>query len=47
MVNCGSPTEIAVRYEQKTGDPITRQTVAKQLEKVRAVLLEKGRDFMN
>lgn len=46
MVKSGSPTEIAMRYEQMTGNPITRQTVAKQLEKVRSVLQRKGRDFM-
>jgi hypothetical protein len=46
MVKSGSPTEIAAGYMQLTGIPITRQTAAKQLEKVRAVLREKGDDFM-
>lgn len=47
MVNDVSPTEIAGRYQQLTGEPITRQTAAKQLEKVRAVLRKKGDDFMS
>ena len=47
MVKGGSPTEIAARYLQMTGEAITRQTAAKQLEKVGAVLREKGRDFMS
>jgi hypothetical protein len=34
MVKDGSPTKIAARYLQMTGEPITRQTAAKQLEKV-------------
>lgn len=34
----GSPTETAVRYTQLTGHQITRQAVAKQLEKVREIL---------
>lgn len=38
MVRTNSPTEIAARYEQLTGTPITRQAAAQQLEKVRAVL---------
>ncbi|GAC1415072.1 MAG: hypothetical protein NVSMB6_17340 [Burkholderiaceae bacterium] len=33
-----SPTETALRYRQMTGDSITRQTAAKQLEKVREIL---------
>lgn len=33
-----SPTETALRYTQMTGEQITRQTVGKQLEKVREVL---------
>jgi len=45
MVKDGSPTEIAVRYQQMTGIPITRQATAKQLEKVRLVLNAKGDDF--
>lgn len=40
MVKGGSPTEIAIRYLQLTGTSLTRQTVAKQLEKVAAVLRE-------
>jgi hypothetical protein len=47
MVATGSPTVIAMRYLQMTGVPITRQTAAKQLEKVRAVLGAKGADFMD
>jgi hypothetical protein len=46
MVKGGSPTEIASRYMQLTGTPITRQAAAKQLDKVGAVLREKGDDFM-
>jgi len=42
MVKSGSPTEIALRYEQMTGVPIPRWTVAKQLTKVRSALREKG-----
>lgn len=38
MVRDGGPTEIAARFEQFTGSPITRQLAAKQLEKVRVVL---------
>ncbi len=33
-----SPTETALRYTQMTGEQITRQTVGKQLQKVREVL---------
>jgi hypothetical protein len=47
MVKGGSPTEIAARYLQLTGTPITRQAAANQLEKVRAVLRAKGPDFMD
>lgn len=47
MVKGGSPTEIAALYLQLTGTPITRQAAANQLEKVRTVLLEKGRDYMD
>lgn len=47
MVKSGSPTEIATRYEQMTCVPITRQTVAKQLGKIAAMLREKGGDYMN
>lgn len=46
MVKDSGPTEIAKRYQQMTGTPITRQAAAKQLEKVRAVLIKKGDDFM-
>lgn len=46
MVKGGSPTEIAARYLQLTGTPITRQTVANQLEKVSVVLREKGDDLV-
>jgi len=45
IVKDGSPTEIAARYQQMTGMQITRQAVAKQLDKVRAVLRAKGDDF--
>lgn len=45
MVKDASPTEIAKRYHQMTGTSITRQAVAKQLEKVKAVLHAKGDDF--
>jgi hypothetical protein len=38
MVGTASPTEIAARFEQMTGTPITRQAVAQQLEKVRTAL---------
>lgn len=38
MVRTASPTEIATRFEQMTGTPITRQAVAPQLEKVRTAL---------
>lgn len=34
----GSPTETAARYTQLTGEQITRQAAARQLEKVREVL---------
>lgn len=44
-VKGGSPTEIAVRYQQMTGKPISRQAVAKQLLKVNAVLHAKGLDY--
>lgn len=47
MVKGDSPTEIAARYLQLTGTPITRQAAANQLEKVRNILLRKGRDYMN
>ena len=46
MVKDASPTEIATRYYQMTGTSITRQAVAKQLEKVKAVLHAKGDDFL-
>lgn len=46
MVKGASPTEVAIRYEQMTGIPITRQVVAKQLEKVRTILRTKGLDFL-
>ena len=45
MVRTGSPTEIATRYQQMTGTPITRQAVAKQLKKLKATLTAKGDDF--
>lgn len=45
IVKDGSPTEIAARYQQMTGIQITRQAVAKQLDKLRAVLCAKGDDF--
>lgn len=32
------PTEVAVRYQQLTGEEITRQAVAKQLAKIDEVL---------
>lgn len=38
MVQSYSPTEIACRYEQLTGSSITRQTVGKQLQKMRLAL---------
>lgn len=38
MVGAPSPTEIAARYEQMTGSPITRQAAAQQLEKVRTAI---------
>jgi hypothetical protein len=38
MVKTGSPTEIATRFEQRTGTAITRQAVAQQLEKIRLAL---------
>jgi hypothetical protein len=34
----GSPTETAIRYAQMTGQEITRQAAAKQLNKVREIL---------
>lgn len=46
MVKDRSPTEIALRYHQMTGASITRQAVAKQVEKVRLVLRAKGLDMM-
>lgn len=46
IVKDGSPTEIAARYLQMTGTPITRQVVAKQLEKVWIVLRANGCDLM-
>lgn len=46
MVKHCSPTEIAVRYLQLTGSPITRWTVAKQLAKVRTVLREQDMKFI-
>ena len=42
MVKGGSPTEIATRYLQLTGNPIARWTAAKQLAKVRTTLRERG-----
>jgi hypothetical protein len=36
-----SPTQLAARYEQLTGQMITRQVAAKQLEKVRELLTRK------
>lgn len=45
MVKDASPTEVATRYHQMTGTSITRQAVAKQLEKVKVVLHTKGDDF--
>lgn len=45
MVKDASPTEIANRYQQMTGGPITRQAAAKQLAKVRAALRAKGVDL--
>jgi len=38
MAGSASPTEIAARFEQMTGTPITRQAVAQQLEKIRTTL---------
>jgi hypothetical protein len=46
MVKDASPTEIAARYYQMTGVLISRQAVANQLVNVRAVLRERGDDFM-
>lgn len=46
MAKDGSAAMIAARYQKMTGEPITRQAVAKQLEKVRAALRAKGDDFM-
>jgi hypothetical protein len=46
MVKDGSPTEIAARYLQLTGTPITRQAAANQLKKVRAVLRKKECDWI-
>lgn len=37
----GGPTAIAARYEQMTGQPITRQAASKQLEKLRELLKRK------
>lgn len=42
MVGNGSPTEIAERYQQLTGQQITRQAVAKQLAKVDRALSRIG-----
>lgn len=39
MVRDDGPAEIATRYEQMTGEPITRQVVAKQLKKTREMLV--------
>jgi hypothetical protein len=47
MVKSASPTEIAARFYQMTGVQISRQAAAKQLVKVRAVLRERGDDFMD
>lgn len=44
MVKDSSPTEIAARYQQMTGTPISRQVAAKQLTKVREALRAKGLD---
>lgn len=38
MVQDRSPTEVARRYQQMTGEQITRQAVGKQLEKISEVL---------
>lgn len=38
IVGEASPTEIAARYIQLTGEPITRQLAAKHLEKMRSAL---------
>jgi hypothetical protein len=46
MVKGESAAMIAARYMQLSGEPITRQAAAKQLGKVRAVLREKGGDFL-
>lgn len=46
MVKSASPTEIAARYTEMTGLPITRQVVSKQLEKVRAILKASNDDFL-
>jgi hypothetical protein len=46
MVKDVSPTEIAARYQQMTGTPITRQAAAKQLQKVKAALNAKSDDFL-
>lgn len=46
MVKDASPTEIAARFYQMTGVQISRQAVANQLAKVRAMLRERGDDFM-
>jgi hypothetical protein len=46
MVKGESAAMIAARYMQLSGEPITRQAAAKQLEKVRAVLRDKGGDFL-
>jgi len=37
----GGPTEVAARYRQLTGNEITRQAVAKQLDKIRENLKQK------
>ncbi|WP_295997167.1 hypothetical protein [Rugamonas sp.] len=46
MVKGESAAMIAARYMQLTGELITRQAAAKQLEKVHAVLRNKGDDFL-
>lgn len=40
MVRDGSPTSIAARFRQMTGEEISRQVAAKQLQKIAAVLGE-------
>lgn len=36
----GSPSVVAIRYEQLTGENISRQVAAKQIEKIKAILCE-------